>query len=181
MGLAKLLAQKQQQTRKDGAQAMLMALALALLSGPSSPAHALEQQRKAPQGNQAPPRAEPPESYESLSPWARMKIAPRDALPALPERRRTTPPEDGRRTCIRIDGIAGAQLFGDTSIELTMRNGQHWRMFLAAECPGLSFYQGFYYRRGKAGRLCAGRDSIGARSGGECPIASIVPMAAAQR
>jgi hypothetical protein len=28
----------------------------------------------------------------------------------------------------------------------------------------------------KAGQLCAGRDVIGARSGGECPIASIIPV-----
>ena len=57
-----------------------------------------------------------------------------------------------------------------------MKNGQLYRLFLARECPALSFYQGFYYRPERAGQLCAGRDVIGARSGGECPIASIIAV-----
>ena len=54
-------------------------------------------------------------------------------------------------------------------------------MFLDQECPALSFYQGFYYRRSKANIMCAGRDVIGARSGGECPIASIIAVEAPER
>jgi hypothetical protein len=75
-----------------------------------------------------------------------------------------------------VAGLAGAQLFGDRAIELSMKNGRRYRLFLARECPALSFYQGFYYRRERAGQLCAGRDVIGARSGGECPIASIIAV-----
>lgn len=67
-------------------------------------------------------------------------------------------------------------MFGDRGIELTMKSGRRYRMFFARDCPALSFYQGFYYRRATAGTLCAGRDAIGARSGGECPIASIIPV-----
>ncbi len=111
------------------------------------------------------------ESVDVLSPWERMNVEPGTPLAVRPQ-----PPREGRNTCLQVDRIAGAQLFGDTAIELTMRNGRHWRMYLANECPGLSFYQGFYYRRGKAGMLCAGRDAVGARSGGECPIASIVAV-----
>ena len=77
---------------------------------------------------------------------------------------------------IGVDNVVGAQLFGDSAIELTMRDGRRYRMFFSRECQALSFYQGFYYRRLKAGQLCAGRDVIGARSGGECPIASIIPV-----
>jgi hypothetical protein len=105
------------------------------------------------------------------APWARVQVGP-----GSPVTTRPFPPREGRNRCISVDGLAGAQLFGDRAIELSMRNGQHYRLFLARECPALSFYQGFYYRRQRAGQLCAGRDVIGARSGGECPIASIIAV-----
>lgn len=89
---------------------------------------------------------------------------------------RPFPPRRGRNRCIAMDGIAGAQLFSDRAIELTMKNGRQFRMFFAQDCPALSFYQGFYYRRARAGQLCAGRDAVGARSGGECPIAAIIEV-----
>ncbi len=62
-----------------------------------------------------------------------------------------------------------------------MNGGSRWRMTFAQACPALSFYQGFYYRRAVAGQLCAGRDAVIARSGGECPIDTIVKVAAARR
>ena len=107
----------------------------------------------------------------NTAPWARIPIAP-----GTPVTTRPFPPRAGRDRCISVNGLAGAQLFGDRAIELSMKNGQHYRLFLARECPALSFYQGFYYRRERAGQLCAGRDVIGARSGGECPIASIIAV-----
>ncbi|KAB7646389.1 hypothetical protein [Polymorphobacter fuscus] len=120
------------------------------------------------------PAAPPPPADLSPAPetpWARIPIAP-----GIPVTTRPFPPRAGRDRCISVDGLAGAQLFGDRAIELSMKNGRRYRLFLARECPALSFYQGFYYRRGKAGQLCAGRDAIGARSGGECPIASIIAV-----
>lgn len=107
----------------------------------------------------------------SEAPWARMPVAP-----GSPVTTRPFPPKAGRRRCISVDGLAGAQLFGDRAVELSMRTGKRYRLFLARECPALSFYQGFYYRRQRAGQLCAGRDVIGARSGGECEIASIIEV-----
>ena len=101
--------------------------------------------------------------------WKRMPVAP-----GVPVTTRPFPPRDGRNRCVSVEGLAGAQLFGDRAIELSLKNGQRYRLFLAQECPALSFYQGFYYRRQRAGQLCAGRDVVGARSGGECPIASII-------
>lgn len=79
-----------------------------------------------------------------------------------------------RTRCVGIDHVAGAVVFGDRAVELTMTDHSRWRMNLDAACPALGFYQGFYYRRAIAGRLCAGRDAIIPRSGGTCPIASIV-------
>jgi hypothetical protein len=113
----------------------------------------------------------PEAPVDVLTPWERMRVEPGEEMSVRPQ-----PPAEGRKTCVRIDGVAGAQLFGDAGIELTMKNGTHWRMFFVQECPALSFYQGFYYRRGKANMLCAGRDVVGARSGGECRIASIIQV-----
>lgn len=115
-------------------------------------------------------------SNDVLTPWARMSLAQGASRSS-----RLKPPRKGRKTCIDVDNIAGAELFGDAAIELTMRDGKRWRMFLDQECPALSFYQGFYYRRSKANIMCAGRDVIGARSGGECPIASIIAVEAPER
>jgi hypothetical protein len=112
-----------------------------------------------------------PTTEPDAAPWARVPIAP-----GTPVTTRPFPPKEGRKRCISVDGLAGAQLFGDRAIELSMRDGQRYRLFLARECPALSFYQGFYYRRQRAGQLCAGRDVVGARSGGECPIASIITV-----
>ena len=115
--------------------------------------------------------AAPEQAATATAPWARMPIAP-----GTPVTTRPFPPRAGRDRCISVNGLAGAQLFGDRAIELSMKTGQRYRLFLARECPALSFYQGFYYRRERAGKLCAGRDVIGARSGGECPIASIIAV-----
>jgi hypothetical protein len=125
-------------------------------------------------GAAAPRDHEPARSAPSTSlgaPWGRMPVAPGGPVDMRP-----SPPKAGRDRCIGVNNVAGAQLFGDSAIELTMRDGHRYRMFFARECQALSFYQGFYYRRMKAGQLCAGRDVIGARSGGECPIASIIPV-----
>lgn len=83
-------------------------------------------------------------------------------------------PVAGRRRCIGVDHVAGAIVFGDRAVELSMSDGARWRMVFAQSCPALSFYQGFYYRRAIAGRLCAGRDAVIARSGGECLIGRII-------
>lgn len=122
-------------------------------------------------GHGAAEAAPDPAADPQAAPWARVPIAP-----GTPVTTRPFPPKEGRKRCINVDGLAGAQLFGDRAIELSMRNGQQYRLFLAQECPALSFYQGFYYRRQRAGQLCAGRDVVGARSGGECPIASIITV-----
>lgn len=127
------------------------------------------------------PRAAPPPALQSFDGQAWRRVPVRPGGPALAEIARPKAPRGGRRRCIAIDTIAAAQLFGDRAIELTLKGGKRWRLYLAQECPALSFYQGFYYQQSQAGRLCAGRDVIGARSGGECAIASIMPAGKARR
>lgn len=142
----------------------------------AQPAGAL-QPRPAPR---TPPALQSPplQSFDGQA-WRRVPVRP--GGPVLAGVARPVVPRQGRRRCIAIDNIAAAQLFGDRAIELTLKGGKRWRLYLAQECPALSFYQGFYYQQSQAGRLCAGRDVIGARSGGECAIASIMPAGKARR
>jgi hypothetical protein len=122
------------------------------------------------------PQRQPPapQSFDGEA-WRRIPVRPGGMIDsAAPPR--PAPPRSGRQRCIEIGNVRAAQIYGDSSIELTMKGGQRWRMHLAQECPALSFYQGFYYQQKQAGLMCAGRDAIGARSGGECGIAAIVPV-----
>ncbi len=112
--------------------------------------------------------------FGKKKPVDRIMVVP--APRAAPTAVRPAPPEAGRSTCIDVRRVAGAQLFGDASVELTLQNGARWRMYFAQGCPALDFYQGFYYRRAEQGRLCAGRDAVISRAGGECPIASILSV-----
>ena len=78
-----------------------------------------------------------------------------------------------KRACIESKRIGGAVVTSERSIDLVLDGGERWRMGFKADCPALSYYQGFYYRQTQAGKLCAGRDAVLARSGAECPIESL--------
>lgn len=93
--------------------------------------------------------------------------------PATPERPPDPSGKGARRACIPVDAIAGAIVTSDRTVELRLRGGERWRMSFAEDCPALAYYQGFYYKRTQAGYLCAGRDAVIARSGGECPIKAL--------
>ena len=118
--------------------------------------------------------------------WFGKKPVARVAVVAAPQAMplaalRPEPPREGRVACVDIHRVAGAQVFGDHAVELTLQGGARWRMYFARECPTLSFYEGFYYRRAEAGKLCAGRDAVIVRAGGECAIASIMAVPRAPR
>jgi len=147
------------------------------LLGMAQPAGALQPRPAPGQRAAAAPVAQ---SFDGQA-WRRVPVRPGGPALAGTGAARPVVPRGGRRRCIAIDTIAAAQLFGDRAIELTLKGGKRWRLYLAQECPALSFYQGFYYQQSQAGRLCAGRDVIGARSGGECAIASIMPAGKARR
>ena len=120
-------------------------------------------------------------------PWVGKKrvehvvIVPPLPAPQLAREARPEPPAAGRAACVDVRHVAGAQVFGDQAVEMTLAGGARWRLYFAQSCPALRFYDGFYYRRAEVGRLCAGRDAVIARSGGECAIASIMPMRRAPR
>lgn len=112
--------------------------------------------------------------FGKKKPVERIVIAPAARSPVpVP---RPVPPESGRAACVDIRKVAGAQVFGDAAVELTLKSGARWRMYFEQGCPALDFYQGFYYRRAERARLCAGRDAVISRAGGECAIASIMSV-----
>lgn len=80
--------------------------------------------------------------------------------------------EETQVQCISIDDIRDSAIRNDRTIHLRMRGKIYYEMRLQNTCPGLSFYDGFYYRTTPNRQLCGGLDMIMARSGSRCPIES---------
>lgn len=71
--------------------------------------------------------------------------------------------------CIATGDIRGAMLSGSSSIDFLLRDRQRVRAEMDNDCPALDFYDGFYLNP-EDERLCADRDSIRSRIGGNCTI-----------
>ena len=61
-------------------------------------------------------------------------------------------------------------VLGQSSVDLMMRNGNRIRARLGSSCPALDYYSGFYITPGEDGFVCAGRETIRSRAGGQCEI-----------
>jgi len=72
--------------------------------------------------------------------------------------------------CIAWAQIAGAGLLSQDSVDLIFRDNTRVRARLERHCPALDYYNGFYMAATADGLICADRDSIRARTGGECRI-----------
>lgn len=72
--------------------------------------------------------------------------------------------------CIPMDIVAGATVVEADSIDIILRDGDRMRVEFEDDCPAIDYYRNFYIRPTADRRICAGRDSIHARSGGECQI-----------
>ena len=72
--------------------------------------------------------------------------------------------------CIAAADIAGAAVTGPSSVDFGLRGGTRVRARLEDDCPALDYYGGFYVTPQPDGRICADRDAIRTRSGGECGI-----------
>lgn len=135
------------------------AAVLVLLGGAALPAHAQNYMRpvvKVPGVAADAARDEPAPSQ------------PQQQLPLSSD----SPPEDAQVQCISIDDIRDSVIRNDRTIHLRMRGNIYYEMRLQNACPGLSFYDGFYYRTTPNRQLCGGLDMIMARSGSRCPIES---------
>ncbi len=72
--------------------------------------------------------------------------------------------------CVPMSSLASAAITRPDSVDLTLTGGRRLRARLGDDCPALDFYQGFYLRPTSDGMVCASRDSIRSRSGGQCRI-----------
>ncbi|MGQ0559391.1 MAG: hypothetical protein ACT4OE_07380 [Sphingosinicella sp.] len=72
--------------------------------------------------------------------------------------------------CVPASSLAGATSPGPESIDLILRDSSRMRARLDRGCAALDFYRGFYLHLTADGRICADRDAIHSRSGGECRI-----------
>ena len=72
--------------------------------------------------------------------------------------------------CIAWAQIAGAGLLSQDSVDLVFRDNTRIRARLERHCPALDYYNGFYMTATPDGLICADRDSIRARTGGQCQI-----------
>lgn len=78
--------------------------------------------------------------------------------------------EHGGPRCIAWSRIAGVGLLSQDSVDLVLRDGTRVRAKLERRCPALDYYRGFYLQATPDGLTCADRDTIRARTGGECEI-----------
>jgi hypothetical protein len=72
--------------------------------------------------------------------------------------------------CIPARAIAAAAVMGQDSVDLLLRDNRRLRMKLDSKCPALDYYYGFYISPDPDGMICADRDLIRSRVGGECGI-----------
>ena len=72
--------------------------------------------------------------------------------------------------CVAAGTIAGASLLGQNSVDLLLRDKSRVRAKLENACPALDYYYGFYISPNPDGQICADRDVIRSRMGGQCEI-----------
>lgn len=74
--------------------------------------------------------------------------------------------------CVPVLNLAAATITTRNSVDLLLNGGKRLRARFDDDCPALDFYSGFYVKMTKDGKVCASRDAIRSRSGGECRIES---------
>jgi hypothetical protein len=72
--------------------------------------------------------------------------------------------------CIPARAIMGAALLSENSVDLILRDRRRFRAKLDNNCPELDYYFGFYINPTIDGLVCADRDIIRSRVGGQCGI-----------
>jgi len=71
--------------------------------------------------------------------------------------------------CISIRQIAAA-MPSAASVDILMQDRRRIRARLGQRCAGLEHYRGIYFNANPDGRICAERDVIRSRMGGQCEI-----------
>ena len=75
--------------------------------------------------------------------------------------------------CVVAADLAGALVPAPGIVDLVLAGNRRVRARLDGGCAPLDFYSGFYMKPAADGKICAGRDTIRARSGLSCPIESL--------
>ena len=94
----------------------------------------------------------------------RLRQAPSPAAPPVSWKESRGP------KCLPMRSIAGATLLGQNSVDLILKDQTRVRAKMEKSCPALDYYHGFYIRPNADGQICADRDSVRSRMGGECGI-----------
>jgi hypothetical protein len=72
--------------------------------------------------------------------------------------------------CVPARMIAGYAVVAPASVDFVLRDNRRLRARLDSSCPALDYYGGFYVTPNPDGLICADRDFIRSRMGGECGI-----------
>ncbi len=72
--------------------------------------------------------------------------------------------------CVAASRIVGAARMAQDSVDFIFRDNSRIRARLERRCPALDYYRSFYVNATEDGQICADRDSIRSRTGGECQI-----------
>ena len=72
--------------------------------------------------------------------------------------------------CVAMADLVGAAVIAPHSVDLALKNGMRVRARFDASCPGLDYYSGFYVVPTADAKICAGRDAVRDRAGGECAV-----------
>ena len=94
----------------------------------------------------------------------RVPVQPRPPEPAMVDWVERKGPN-----CIPVRAIRRALLSGSDQVDFLLVNRIRVRAQFEGRCPALDFYGGFYLRT-EDQRLCAGRDAVHSRMGGDCTI-----------
>ena len=95
-------------------------------------------------------------------------------VPMMPVQQATPVPfhwkEKKGPRCVATNVLGGAVVSAPDAIDLVVRGGTRVRAKLDNACQSVDLRFGFYIRPSADGQLCASRDVIHARSGGQCEI-----------
>ena len=120
-----------------------------------------------------------PEEPSAAAPMQFAQLAVRQqVLLRVPVRLRPAPQRDSQvewkeskgPKCVPARSIAGATALRQKSFDLLLHDRTRIRARLDRSCPALDYYYGFYISPDEDGLICADRDSIRSRVGGECQI-----------
>ena len=111
----------------------------------------------------------------------RIPVRPRPSAAIVARESRIEWKEKGGPKCVPARQIVAATAFTQKSVDLILRDQSRLRARLERSCPALDFYFGFYITPAEDGRICADRDAIRSRVGGECGIDRFRTLKAAER